>query len=219
MTPDYRLYLVTKGTDDTTIATAAAVAAAGAGIVQVRVKDATARQLTAFTVAVAEAVRRANPTAVTVVDDRADVAFAARAAGAPVHGVHLGQDDLSPIAARAMLGPDALIGLTTGTLDLVRQAQQLLNRNPGVIDYLGCGPFRPTPTKNSGRPPLGVAGYRPIVDATTLPVIAIGDVTADDVADLSATGIAGCAMVRSLMDADDPAAEARQALANFRAAG
>ena len=115
-----------------------------------------------------------------------------------------------------MLGPDALIGLTTGTLPLVEAAEKFHRSHPGVIDYIGAGPFRPTPTKDSGRTPIGVDGYRPLVAATSLPIVAIGDVTPDDVAALSATGIAGCAMVRALMRADNPGELARRALDNFR---
>ena len=229
---DYRVYLVTSGTDQHTVDTAAAVARGGAGIIQVRAKDLSAQQYTELVCAVADAVAKVNEgrgadetrcgtyindayagETKVVVDDRADVALAARLRGSVVHGVHLGQDDLDPVAARQMLGEDAIIGLTTGTLELVEQAQEYHQQHPGVLDYLGAGPFRPTPTKKSGRTPLGVDGYPPLVAATELPIVAIGDVTPDDVADLSATGIAGCAMVRSLMNADDPTAEAARALA------
>lgn len=209
MTLDLRLYLVTSGSDRHTVTTAAAVAGAGAGIVQVRCKEVTDRELFALVVEVAGAVAAANPATRVVVDDRPDIAWAARHAGAPVHGVHLGADDLPPEHARALLGPDAVVGWTTGTLALVEQAQRYV----GVVDYLGAGPFRPTPTKDSGRPPLGVDGYRPLVAASALPVVAIGDVTPDDVPALAATGIAGVCMVRSLMAAADPAATARDVLA------
>ena len=128
-----------------------------------------------------------------------------------VHGVHLGQDDLPVAAARALLGPDAVIGLTTGTLDLVRAAAAVAEH----VDYLGAGPFRLTPTKDSGRPPLGCAGYLPLVAATTLPVLAIGDVTPSDVPALAATGVAGVALVRAVMTARDPAAVVRAVLAGF----
>ncbi|MEJ4111901.1 thiamine phosphate synthase [Corynebacterium kroppenstedtii] len=212
---DFRIYLVTSGTDDHTIDTAASVAAAGAGVVQVRAKELPTRDLLGLVTACATAVQRANPTTKVVVDDRADVAYAARLAGAPVHGVHLGQDDLPAEAARAMLGSDALIGLTTGTLPLVHKAEEVHRAQPGVLDYIGAGPFRPTPTKTSGREPLGVDGYRTLVAATSLPIIAIGDITPDDVEALSATGIAGCAMVRALMHAENPGETTRRALAHF----
>ncbi|APT83773.1 thiamine-phosphate pyrophosphorylase [Corynebacterium aquilae DSM 44791] len=205
------MYLVTSGHDQHTVDVAAQVAAAGAGVVQVRAKDITTRELLALTKDVLAAVREANPATAVVVDDRADVALAAGA-----DGVHLGQDDLPPSVARQMLGPDAIIGLTTGTLELVQQAQAFHTDNPGVLDYIGAGPFRPTPTKDSGRQPLWVDGYPPLVAATSLPIVAIGDVTVEDVADLSATGIAGVAMVRCLMNADDPHTEASRALALWR---
>lgn len=206
MTLDLRCYLVTSGTGRRTVETAAAAAAGGAGMIQVRDKQASTAELLELTCAVAAAVHRARPCARVVVDDRADVAFAARRLGAEVHGVHLGQDDLPVASARAMLGPEAIIGLTTGTRDTVRRAEELQE----LLDYVGAGPFRPTPTKDSGRTPLGVDGYRSLVAETGLPVVAIGGITAQDVPSLAGTGIAGVALVRELMDADDPERAARE---------
>lgn len=206
MTLDLRCYLVTSGTGRRTVETAAAAAAGGAGMIQVRDKQASTAELLELTCAVAAAVHRARPSARVVVDDRADVAFAARRLGAEVHGVHLGQDDLPVASARAMLGPEAIIGLTTGTRETVRRAEELR----GLLDYVGAGPFRPTPTKDSGRTPLGVDGYRSLVAETGLPVVAIGGITAQDVPSLARTGIAGVALVRELMDADDPERAARE---------
>ncbi|MEI2777949.1 MAG: thiamine phosphate synthase [Tetrasphaera sp.] len=212
MTPDYRCYLVTSGTERHTVEVAAAAAHAGAGVVQVRAKEASAAELLALTIAVADAVAQANPATRVLVDDRTDIAYAACLAGAAVHGVHLGQDDLPVRPARELLGPDAIIGLTTGTLALVEQALALAS----VVDYIGAGPYRKTPTKDSGRPPLGVDGYRPIVAVSSLPVVAIGDITPVDVPALAATGIAGVALVRALMASPDPGAVVRAVLANFR---
>jgi thiamine-phosphate pyrophosphorylase len=208
---DLRCYLVTSGTGRHTVEVAAAAAAAGAGVVQVRAKDATAPELLELTCAVAEAVHAARPVTRVLVDDRADVAFAARARGAAVHGVHLGQDDLPVTEARALLGPDAIIGLTTGTPALVSAAEELR----GVIDYVGAGPFRPTPTKDSGRGPIGVEGYPGLVAATSLPVVAIGGVEPPDVPALAGTGVAGVALVRAIMDARDPGAVVGEVLAGF----
>ncbi len=208
---DYRCCVVTAGTGRHTVEAATAAAGAGAGVVQVRDKESCARDLLALVVAVSDAVARANPATRVLVDDRADIAYAARLAGAAVHGVHLGQNDLPVAAARALLGPDALIGLTTGTLDLVRASASVAEH----VDYLGAGPFRSTPTKDSGRPPLGIAGYHPLVAATTLPILAIGDVTPADVPALAGTGVAGVALVRAVMTAPDPAAVVRAVLAGF----
>lgn len=206
---DLRCYLVTSGSGRRTVEVAAAAAAAGAGVVQVRAKQASAAELLELTCAVAEAVRAAHPATRVLVDDRPDVAWAARNRGAAVHGVHLGQDDLPVADARELLGPEAIIGLTTGTLELVRAAEAQRD----ALDYVGAGPFRLTPTKDSGRPPLGVEGYPELVAATALPIVAIGDVTAADAAALARTGVAGVVMVRALMEAPDPGAVVREVLA------
>lgn len=211
MTLDLTCYLVTSGVGPETVQLAATCAAAGAGVVQVRAKDLSTRALLDLTLRVAEAVEAARPETKVLVDDRCDVAFAAMRAGAHVHGVHIGHDDLPVADARAMLGPEAVIGLTTGTLALVEQANEVAD----LIDYIGAGPFRPTPTKNSGRPPLGLEGYPPLVAVSRSPIVAIGDVTVDDAADLAATGIDGVALVRGLATAQDPAEVVRRVRAAF----
>ncbi|ATG50948.1 thiamine phosphate synthase [Brachybacterium vulturis] len=208
---DLRCYLVTSGTGRRTVEVAAAAASAGAGVVQVRAKEATAAELLELVLAVAEAVRAARPSTRVLVDDRADVAAVARLRGAAVHGVHLGQDDLPVTDARELLGPEAIIGLTTGTLELVRAAEGVRDQ----VDYLGAGPFRRTPTKDSGRPPLGVEGYLPLVAASSLPIVAIGDVTPADAAALARTGVAGVAVVRAVMGAPDPQAVVAEVLAGL----
>lgn len=211
---DLRCYVITSGLGPATSAVAAAAATGGAGVIQVRAKGATARELFDLTLRVADAVHAARPATRVLVNDRVDVAAAAIAVGAPVHGVHVGAADLPPRSARAILGPDAIVGLTTGTLALVRAAEE----DADVLDYVGAGPYRPTPTKNSGRPPLGVDGYRPLVAATRLPIVAIGDVGVADVPALAATGIAGVAVVRAVMDAADPRQVVADILTGFRAA-
>lgn len=135
----------------------------------------------------------ALPHQTVLIDDRVDVAVALRAEGYPIAGVHLGQDDLPVAAARRMLGADAIIGLTTGTAELVRNANEVAD----VIDYIGAGPFRPSPTKKSGRPPLGVAGLEELAALSRVPVVAIGDIWPADVPAIMRTGVAGVAMVRA----------------------
>lgn len=208
-TPDLRCYFITgRGSRDHIIDVARRAVAGGARMVQVRSKPITARELYALTEAVALAV---GETAHVLVDDRIDIALALRRRGLPVHGVHVGQDDLHVRDVRALLGEDAIIGLTTGTRELVEAA----NEHADVLDYIGAGPFRPTPTKDSGRPPLGLEGYRELVELSQVPVVAIGDVTADDAPALADTGVAGLAVVRGLMESDDPTAYARCLLAGF----
>lgn len=151
MNLDLRCYLVTSGSGYDTINAAAEAARAGAGIIQVRGKDLSTAELFSLTCAVADSVHTTNPQTRVVVNDRVDVVLAARDAGVPVHGVHLGQDDLPATNARAVLGTEAIVGLSAGSLELVRQA----DTHREAIDYLGVGPFRPTPTKGTGRQPVG----------------------------------------------------------------
>lgn len=207
---DLRCYLVTGAPHEKVVDVAAAAAAGGAGVVQVRSKPISVRDLTALAIEVAAAVQKANPATRVLIDDRVDVA-AALMPEHNIHGVHIGQDDLDPRLARQLLGKDAIIGLTTGTLPLVQQANEYAN----VIDYIGAGPFRPTPTKDSGREPLGLEGYPALVRASRVPVVAIGDVRAEDAADLADTGVAGVAIVRGFMNSPDPRATAQQVLAGF----
>ncbi|MDO5500976.1 MAG: thiamine phosphate synthase [Propionibacteriaceae bacterium] len=212
---DLRCYVITSGSGRLVVDTAAAAAAAGAGVIQVREKSLTTWELLRFTLNVARAVREANPETKVVVDDRTDVAYAARHIDDElVHGVHLGQDDLPVAAARTMLGHSAIIGLTTGTLKLVQEANQVADS----VDYLGAGPYRLTPTKDSGRPPLGVEGYRPLVATAKMPIVAIGDIRPSDVRRLAATGVAGVALVRAVMEAPDPAAVVREVLEAYAGA-
>lgn len=215
---DLRCYVITSGVGREAVDAAAAAAAAGAGLIQVRPKPVdrvlSTREVLDFTLAVARVAHAANPVTRVVLDDRADVAYAAELAEPGlVHGVHLGQDDLPVRAARALLGPGAIIGVTTGTLALVERANEVAD----AIDYIGAGPFRPTPTKDSGRQPLGIEGYPPLVALSRVPIVAIGDIGVADVSALSGTGIAGVAVVRAVMGAADPGAVVRDILAAFAA--
>src|SRR5699024_3831461 len=103
--------------------------------------------------------------------------------------------------------------LTTGTAELIHQA----NEYAGIIDYVGAGPFRPTPTKDSGRRPIDLEGYPHLVELSKLPIVAIGDVQPGDVAELAATGIAGVAMVRAFRDAPSATELAPTVIADFSA--
>ena len=205
---DLRCYFVT-GQGPDVVERARQAAAGGAGVIQIRSKPISARELYALSRAVVEAVHAVNPQARVLIDDRVDVALALRDHG--VAGVHVGQDDLDVRVVRELLGPDAIIGLTTGTLGLVQAA----NEHKGVIDYIGCGPFRATPTKDSGRAPIGLDGYPELVAASELPLVAIGDVTADDAYDLARAGVDGLAIVRGIMHAEDPKRYCERVISEF----
>lgn len=124
-------------------------------------------------------------------------------------GVHLGKNDMPPREARALLGPQKIIGATANTFgDIERAAAQ-------GADYIGLGPFRFTRTKEKLSPILGIEGYREILARCAergirLPVVAIGGITAADVDALMATGIAGIALSGALLNAENPAEETKK---------
>ena len=145
-------------------------AGAGADVVQLRAKSVTARELLRQAVALSEVVDRRS---LLVIDDRVDVALAARDAGARIDGVHLGQSDLPPETARRLLGTHAVIGWTANTPAHLAAASAL---PPRTIDYLGVGVIRPTFTKPDHPPVLGIDGFAALAAAAPLPCIAIGGV-------------------------------------------
>lgn len=204
---DLGVYLVTDSTlcDRHGVGVVGVVRAAvdaGVRIVQVRDKRSSARDLLALTVAVADAV---GDVARVVVDDRLDVALAARHAGHRVAGVHLGQSDVPVSAARALLGADGHVGLTANT---VAHLDALARVPRGTVDLLGVGVVHPTSTKPDHPPALGHDGFARLAAATDLPCVAIGGIGLDDVAPLRAAGAAGVAVVSGICAAPDPGAAA-----------
>ncbi|ASR54365.1 thiamine phosphate synthase [Cellulomonas sp. CW35] len=188
---------------------AAAAVRAGVGVVQVRATRAGVRDLVALTTAVAEAVRTAGP-ALLVVDDRVDVVLAARARGAVVDGVHVGQRDLEASDARALLGPDAVVGVSAARPHDVRAVPA------DLVDYVGSGPVRLTPTKPDADVALGLDGLAAAVASTRLPVVAIGGLDARDVDAVRTAGAHGLAVVSAVCSAPDPSAAAAELVAAWR---
>ncbi len=105
-------------------------------------------------------------------------------------GVHLGENDTCPIKVRNYLGKFYSVGGTANTLE---ECKILLDKK---VDYIGLGPFRFTETKKNLRPVLGIEGYKQIIEElqTETPIIAIGGITLDDVAEIVLTGIYGVAV-------------------------
>lgn len=144
--------------------------------------------------------------AVFIVDDRVALA---RRLGAD--GVHLGREDMPVREARRVLGSAFRIGGTANTLDDVRRLAA------DGADYIGCGPFRFTRTKERLAPVLGLEGYARIVEGMRhegigLPVVGIGGVGAGDIAALRAVGLQGIALSGSVLRAEDPVAEMRRVM-------
>lgn len=204
---DFGVYLVTdRGLSDLhgigVLEVVRAAVQGGVQIVQVRDKAASARDLLALTTAVADAV---GDRATVVVDDRLDVALAARHAGYRVAGVHLGQSDVPVEVARVLLGAGSHVGLTVNTPEQLA-AVACLPRD--TIDLLGVGVVHRTATKADHPPVLGIEGFARLAHATEVPCVAIGGVTVDDLAPLRAAGAAGVAVVSGICGAADPGATA-----------
>ncbi|MDQ0729052.1 thiamine phosphate synthase [Microbacterium sp. W4I20] len=207
MNPDYSLYLVTDPAlcgERGVVETVRQAVDGGVRVVQLRDKSAsdaeTADQLV-------ELSRVIEGRALLVVNDRLDAALAARARGARVDGVHLGQGDASVLRAREALGPEAIIGLTANSSAHLAAALAL---PAGTVDYLGVGVIRPTSTKPDHPPALGIEGFRVFAAESPLPCVAIGGVGIDDTDALRDAGAAGLAVVSALCAAEDPRAVARE---------
>ena len=197
---DLRLMLVTDAAMTARrglIATVHAAVAGGVTIVQLRDKDASDDDL----IALARALRtELAPFRVPlIVNDRPAVA---KAGG--TEGVHVGQDDGDPRAARQLLGRDAIVGLS------VTNAAEVATVDAGVVDYVGLGPVFVSATKADAAPPLGLAGLRAVGAMLPVPFVAIGGIDASNAGTVIAAGAAGIAVVSAICAADDPRAAAAE---------
>ena len=167
--------------------------------VQLRMKDAPDEQVAQLGVQARELCERYG--AKLILDDRVELVVQTGA-----DGVHLGKNDMPIAQAREILGPGKIIGGTANTFE------DIVAHWKSGADYIGCGPFRFTTTKKNLSPILGLEGYRDIVarmkDAgITLPLVAIGGITAEDIPAILETGVDGIAVSGTVLRAEDPAAE------------
>lgn len=167
--------------------------------VQLRMKDAPDEQVAQLGVQARELCDRYG--AKLILDDRVNLV-----AKTGADGVHLGKNDMPIAQAREILGPGKIIGGTANTFE------DIVAHWKSGADYIGCGPFRFTTTKKNLSPILGLEGYRDIVarmkDAgITLPLVAIGGITAEDIPAILETGVDGIAVSGTVLRAEDPAAE------------
>lgn len=176
--------------------------------VQLRVKNATIDEVRPLAI---EAQRMCKEVGATFIID--DHVALVKELGAD--GVHLGKLDMPVAEARKILGPGFIIGGTANTFEDVE-----MHWKAGA-DYIGCGPFRFTTTKQNLSPILGLEGYRDIVSrmraadmrnakGEPLPIVAIGGITADDIADIMQTGVTGIALSGTVLRADNPAEEMKR---------
>lgn len=163
------------------------LSAGGATLIQLREKEMPARE---FYQQAREAVDVGSRRGVQlIVNDRVDVALAVGA-----HGVHLGQDDMPPDAARRLLGPKAVIGYSTHNLEQAIAATRL------PIDYLAIGPIFATTSKSDTAPVLGLEGLRIIRQATgAFPLVAIGGISHANVREVIEAGADSVAVINALL--------------------
>jgi len=177
---------------------ARAAIAGGCDLVQVREKDLGGGPLLALAREIVEAAKSSPVRCSVVVNDRLDVALAARAAG-----VHLPADGLPAGQVRRAAGKRWIIGRSVHSLAEARQAQK------EGADYLVFGPVFETPGKASFGPPQGTDALRKVIEGVRLPVWAIGGVTPERAAGLRGLGIAGVAAISCIAAAADPAGAVR----------
>lgn len=174
---------------------ARAVLEGGARLLQVRAKGLASRALLVEARAI---VAEAAPFgAQVIVNDRADLAVLASAAG-----VHVGQDDLAPADVRAIVGPTALVGVST------HHAAQVAEAAAAPVSYIAVGPVFGTRTKDTGYAAVGLDLVR---EATRSghPVVAIGGITLDRIAAVVGAGATSVAVIGDLFAGGDPAARTR----------
>ena len=187
-----RLYLVTNRYQDSLenfLEKIETACRSGVTIVQLREKNLTTNQYYQLAKQVKEVTDAYQVP--LIIDDRLDVCLAVDAAG-----LHIGDDELPVPVARQVLGPDKILGVTAKTVKRALEAEE------GGADYLGTGAIFPTTTKENA-PITLISTLKIICQRVAIPVVAIGGLTSENIAQLIGTGIAGVAVVRDLMQAED----------------
>ncbi len=205
MTPFPRLYAIADAAFGDPVRIALALFDAGVRLVQLRDKGAASGRL----LDQARRIVAAAPAGASlIVNDRADVALLAGAAG-----VHVGQDDLPAAHARRIVGDGKLVGVSTHDLEQAASAAS------EPVDYLAVGPVFKTSTKADAAPVVGVEGLARICEAVDRPVAAIGGVTLDALGEVFDAGAASAAVVSDLLGRGDVRRRAEAFLARLRALG
>ena len=187
-----RLYLVTNRYQDSLESFLEKIETAcrsGVTIVQLREKNLTTNQYYQLAKQVKEITDGYQVP--LIIDDRLDVCLAVDAAG-----LHIGDDELPVSVARQVLGPEKILGVTAKTVKRALEAEE------GGADYLGTGAIFPTTTKENA-PITLISTLKTICQRVAIPVVAIGGLTSENIDQLIGTGIAGVAVVRDLMQAED----------------
>jgi len=164
----------------------------GATSVQVRLKTATPRQVVEITRSIIERVD-----VPVIVNDRADIALAAGAAG-----VHVGEADLPAAAIRRFAPSGFIIGASLGSDAEVTNAKD--------ADYVGIGPVYGSETKTDAGDAIGVEGFKRLAALVEHPAVAVGGITPDRALQITVNGAAGVAVINAIFSADDPERATRE---------
>lgn len=196
-----RLYVILDATllNNSPHKCAEELAAAGVRLFQYRDKASSARDLLATSRQLVCSLNSCG--ASLVVNDRPDVAVLAGAAG-----VHLGQEDLQAQQARAVVGKQLWVGLSTHNLDQFRQAAAT------SADYIAIGPIFATTSKANPDPVVGLELIRQVRHLTEKPIVAIGGITLDRAASVIEAGADSVAVIRDVLGDAKPGQRARRFL-------
>ena len=193
-----RLYLVTNRYQDSLenfLEKVETACRSGVTIIQLREKNLTTNQYYQLAKQVKEITDAYQVP--LIIDDRLDICLAVDAAG-----LHIGDDELPVSVARKVLGPEKILGVTAKTV------KRALEGETSGADYLGTGAIFPTTTKENA-PITLISTLKTICQTVAIPVVAIGGLTSENIDQLIGTGIAGVAVVRDLMQAEDIEATAQ----------
>ena len=195
---------------------------AGFTCVQIRSKEASAREMIALLGETAEEIAAAGASerVALLADDRLDVVLAARKMGIKADGVHVGQSDIPPEICRAYLGEDAVVGLSARTDELLAYVR---DTDTSVIDYFGAGPLHETATKpDCGRDSQGniiTRSFEEIAElarVSRIPVVVGGGVKLPDIPALAKTGVDGFFVVSAVAGASNPEKAAKDLVAAWK---
>jgi thiamine-phosphate pyrophosphorylase len=197
---DFSLYLITDRKilppGRSIIETVRAALEGGVRAIQLREKDLSAREFYSLALELRCLTRRNN--AMLLINDRIDITMAVEA-----DGVHLGRQSLPTEAARRILGPDKLIGVST------HHVREVLAAQKEGADFVTFGPVYHTPSKAPYGPPVGIGKLREACSSANIPVFALGGVKKNRLTEIEATGAAGAALISAILADPSPTAATR----------
>ena len=182
--------------------------AGGCKWIQLRMKGSTDEEVRPIALKIKKLCKEQNAT--FLIDDRVQLVKELQ-----IDGVHLGKNDMPIAEARKILGDDFIIGGTANTFEDIKAHYE------AGADYIGCGPFRFTTTKEKLSPILGLEGYKEIIqkmkaENIDIPIVAIGGITKEDIPEIMKTGVNGIALSGCILNAKDPASETHDIMEMMR---